>query len=397
MKRKDSKGRNLKTGEGQRQNGLYYFQCTDKYGNRTSITSWKLVPTDPLPHGKRPCVSLREQEEFLAKKVRDGLDLSTKCTVTQAAMQYQESRVGLKPGSMNAIRKFIKVLGRYRISVMQINDVEIKDVKDFCRQMYKDGYAVTTIQNYKGKLSSVFEYAREELHLTTLNPAKFKLSEVIKEPPNKRCSLTEQEKADFLQFLKSDYVSSKHYDEINLLLGTGLRISEFVGLTVNNIDLEHHCIIVDHQLQEINNSREWTTPKSAAGNRVVFVSNDVEDSAKRLIDAAVSKRSNFSCNGVSDFIILDQYGNPRKTGVFRRILKDIVGRYEKTTGASMPNIIPHVLRHTYCTTQANSGIDLVALQYMMGHTDIATTSRYLHASQEHARTEAERVYRQQTK
>ena len=394
-KRKDCKGRNLRTGEGQRANGLYYYQATDKYGNRTTLTSWRLVPTDPLPKGKRDCIPLREQEEELTKQIKSKLDLSVRCTVMEAALKYKESRIGLKPQSMIGINTFNKVLGKYKLSHMQINDVEVKDVKWFCRALYKDNYSVTTIMNYKGRLSSVFAFASEELHLLTKNPTEFKLNSVIKETPNKRGSLSKQDKEEFIRFIKSDNVSRKHFDEINLLLGTGLRISEFVGLTEDNVDFENHCIVIDHQLQNLTPNREWLTPKSEAGNRMVFISDDVEASARRLIEAAYPKRSGFTCGNTSKFIILDRNGNPRKDIGVRDMLRSIVNRYHRKTGKELPHIIPHMLRHTYCTDQAQAGMDMMALQYMMGHTDMSTTSRYLHTQQNHAAAEAARLYRKQ--
>lgn len=60
-------------------------------------------------------------------------------------------------------------------------------------------------------------------------------------------SLREQERK-YLKFVKQDKHFSRYYEGIFILFNTGLRISEFVGLTTKNIDFKHHKIIVDHQL-----------------------------------------------------------------------------------------------------------------------------------------------------
>ena len=66
-------------------------------------------------------------------------------------------------------------------------------------------------------------------------------------------------------------------------------------------------------------------------------------------------------------------------------MKRIVDRYNDAHEDKLPSITPHVLRHTFCTEMANSGIDLKSLQYLMGHSDAGVTLNvYTHASYEAA-------------
>ena len=78
LKRKDNRGRILQTGESQRKDGRYVFKYLDNHGEQKFIYSWKLNCTDPLPKGKRECVSLRELEQELQKDRLDGIDSSGK-------------------------------------------------------------------------------------------------------------------------------------------------------------------------------------------------------------------------------------------------------------------------------------------------------------------------------
>ena len=64
-KRRDSKGRILRVGEQQRNNGQYMFTYRGKDGKNHYVYSWKLEPTDKLPEGKRSEKSLRELEKRL--------------------------------------------------------------------------------------------------------------------------------------------------------------------------------------------------------------------------------------------------------------------------------------------------------------------------------------------
>ena len=75
VKRKDSKGRNLRLGESQRKDGRYVYKYTDMYGQPQFVYAWKLVPTDKTPAGKREDLSLREKEKQIKK------DLAVECQI----------------------------------------------------------------------------------------------------------------------------------------------------------------------------------------------------------------------------------------------------------------------------------------------------------------------------
>ena len=73
--------------------------------------------------------------------------------------------------------------------------------------------------------------------------------------------------------MQHDKVYQKYYDEIIILLGTGLRISELCGLTEADIDLGKQLINVDHQLLKIADVGYYVeTPKTKSGNRVIPMS-----------------------------------------------------------------------------------------------------------------------------
>ena len=90
-KRKDSKGRNLRTGESQRKDGRYAYKYTDAYGKPQFVYSWKLVPTDRMPAGKREDISLREKETLIRKNLDDGINTrGGKMTVCQDCQPEKE-------------------------------------------------------------------------------------------------------------------------------------------------------------------------------------------------------------------------------------------------------------------------------------------------------------------
>ena len=73
-KRKDSKGRNLRQGELQRNDGKYEYRYIDSKGVKHSVYSWQLVDSDKIPAGKRSKESLRAMEKRIARDQDDGID-----------------------------------------------------------------------------------------------------------------------------------------------------------------------------------------------------------------------------------------------------------------------------------------------------------------------------------
>ena len=82
VKRKDKKGRNLKDNESQMLDGRYRFRYIDKQGKRQAVYSWRLVPTDKAPAGKRDSLSLREKEEAIQRDIHEGIDSRKAATTT---------------------------------------------------------------------------------------------------------------------------------------------------------------------------------------------------------------------------------------------------------------------------------------------------------------------------
>ena len=84
-KRRDNKGRILRTGESQRKDGRYAYKYTDSTGKPQFVYAWKLVATDKTPTGKRDDISLREKETEINRDIADGIDaVGKKMTVCQA-------------------------------------------------------------------------------------------------------------------------------------------------------------------------------------------------------------------------------------------------------------------------------------------------------------------------
>lgn len=102
------------------------------------------------------------------------------------------------------------------------------------------------------------------------NPFDFQLNTVIEDDTEPKVPLTPAQEESFLSFAQNDKVYQKYYDELIILLGTGLRISELCGLTDTDIDFENRIINVDHQLLRSAETGYYIeTPKTKSGIRQI--------------------------------------------------------------------------------------------------------------------------------
>lgn len=110
-KRRDNKNRILQTGESQRSDGRYCFKYVDNCGKSQFIYSWKLVPSDRAPKGKRDDISLREKEKEIQRDISEGIDTSgRKMTVCELYEKYTHTHSNVKNSSVEGRERLIKRL-----------------------------------------------------------------------------------------------------------------------------------------------------------------------------------------------------------------------------------------------------------------------------------------------
>ena len=108
------------------------------------------------------------------------------------------------------------------------------------------------------------------------NPFDFKLATVIKRDVTEREPLSREQVDALLGFMRSDAVYHRYIDEVVILLGTGLRISEMCGLTEADIDLTNRVIFVDHQLaRAVGGGYRVDEPKTESGRRYIYMTDEV--------------------------------------------------------------------------------------------------------------------------
>lgn len=372
-KRRDNKGRILRNKESQRKDGRYLYKYVDMYGNTKSVYSWKLVPTDKVPAGKRNCISLREKEQEICKDLEDGIDsIGKKMTLCQVYEKQNFSRGNVKKTTKTGRKNLMKILNKDILGLKSIDSIKPSDAKDWAMRMKENGYSYHTINNYKCSLKAAFDIAILD-DCIRKNPFDFSLNTVIEDNTIPKTALTEEQEAAFLTFAKKDIVYCKYYDIILLLLRTGLRISELCGLTLKDIDLENRLINVNHQLlrnKEVGYYIE--TPKTKSSVRMIPISEEAYHAFNRVL-LTRTKAKPVEVDGYKDFIFLNQQGYPATGSYYSTTFQNMRRKYKKIYGESLPNITPHILRHTFCTRLANRNMNPKSLQYIMGHSNINIT------------------------
>lgn len=167
--------------------------------------------------------------------------------------------------------------------------------------------------------------------------------------------LTEEEVNELLDINLLTPYDYRNKAMLELLYGTGLRISELINLKINDIDI-HNCFI-----------RVFGKGKK---ERIVPIS----DIVIKYLEIYINEYRNLILkNKISDYLFISNAGTNISRQGFFKILKQ-----ECKKSGIEKNVSPHVLRHSFATHLLKHGADLRVIQELLGHEDISTTQIYAH-------------------
>lgn len=146
---------------------------------------------------------------------------------------------------------------------------------------------------------------------------------------------------------------------LELLYATGIRVSELVGLRLQDVNLERGFLVVMGK-----GSKERAVPLGEAAADAVT---SYLERARRLLLKSAD----------SEFLFISS----RRRGITRQMFWERIKLHARTAGITS-SISPHTLRHCFATHLLDNGADLRAVQAMLGHADISTTQIYTHVSRE---------------
>lgn len=393
-KRKDSKGRILRDGEAQRKDGRYRYQYVDNIGKRHEVYSWKLVETDRAPSGKKEDISLREKERQIRKDLEDGIVVSAgdKTTLNDMFNLYISGKAELKQSSRSSYLYTYQKYVSESIGCKKITDIKFSHIKRFYGDLLNDkGFKPNSLKLVHSILHPIFTLAVRDGYIRA-NPTEGVISELRKSngwEMTKRHALTEEEQEVFIDFISS---SNRHRHWLSLftvLLGTGCRVGEIIGLRWQDCDFENRIISINHNLvyrKQDNGKYEMhiSTPKTGAGCRIIPMLDAVKkallEEKKRQMQKGFSP---VEIDGYGGFVFTNSNGYVHNLVTIDRAIKEIYTTYNKMEIEKAkkehrkPVLIRHFsvhnLRHTFCTRFCENETNIKVIQEIMGHSDISTT------------------------
>ena len=393
-KRRDNRNRILREGEYQRTDGRYRYRYIDEDGKEKNVYSWRLDKNDPTPKGKKRELSLREKEKQIQADLFDHIVTNGgNYTVIELVEKYVSLKTGVSHNTRAGYKTVINVLKKEAFGKQRIDKVRLSDAKAWLIKLQQvDGRGYSSIHSIRGVLRPAFQMAVDD-DLIRKNPFGFELASVIVNDSVTREAITRKQERELLRFIKEDKHFCRYYDAIYILFHTGLRISEFCGLTISDIEFDQMRIKIDHQLQRTSQMQYVIQdPKTESGIRYVPMSEEVVACFRRILANRVAPKVEPMVDGYAGFLFLDKNDRPMVALHWGKYLQHIVEKYNNIYRIQMPKVTPHVCRHTFCSNMAKSGMNPKTLQYIMGHSDISVTLNvYTHVQFDDAQAELLRV------
>ncbi len=135
-----------------------------------------------------------------------------------------------------------RLFAKEKFGSTKIRNVKISDAKLFLIKLQQeDGKSYSTIHNVRGVLSPAFQMAVDD-DIIVKNPFGFQLATVLGNDSVTRKAITKDQMRKFLKFIHDNVAYCKYYEVVYILFHTGMRISEFCGLTLRDIDLEKKTV-----------------------------------------------------------------------------------------------------------------------------------------------------------
>lgn len=381
--RKDLRGRSLRKGEVQRSSDKrYMYTYTDPMGRRKFIYANDLA-------------ELREKEAKLMKDQLDGLDLyvAGKASVNDTFDRYMSTKYNLRESTKSSYLYTYDHYVRDTFGKKRIADIKYSDVLQFYYYLLNEvKISLGTLDTVHCLLHPTFQLAvRDEIIRN--NPTDGVMKEISRESGKNRGirhALTVEQQRAFMEYIANHPIYYHWWPMFTVLLGTGCRIGEALGLRWQDLDYDKRTISINHSLSyyqkpESNKSvLRISKPKTEAGIRTIPMLDIVKDAFEMLYEEQLENGFNESeIDGMSGFIFCNRFGTVPNPQTVNHTIKRIANSYnadevvrakkERRDPIILPNFSCHHLRHTFCTRLCENETNLKVIQSIMGHRNIETT------------------------
>lgn len=379
----------LRKGEYQRPNNTFEYRWKDKFG-KNHVVYAKTLP------------ELRKKEEDITRDILDGIDYSKlDLTINDYFEIWKRIKVGIRETTFVS---YVRTYERYvepTFGKLKLKNVSFSDVALFYTKLsVEKGLNFNSINNINAPLSGALDIAVKD-NVIRFNPCKGALHELhrtVKTETEEVRALTLKEQQIFEDFLAKPGRFHVYRPIFTVMLWTGMRVGEVVGLRWEDIDFKNNEININHTLvfydigKGKGSSYRINPPKTKGSIRTVPMLPKVREV---LLEAKeYQKLVGIQCESVIDgytnFVFLNSHGrvfHHKKLNYKLYSICNAINRQIKAEGNTdireFPRIHNHMLRHTFATRMREAGADMKATSEMMGHDGILITLKtYTDASSE---------------
>ena len=338
-------------------NGRWEIQIMDgfKSDGRRNIRSFS---------GKTQKEAKEKRDEYLRKKAAGILTGHDMRFEEWADIWYENHKDNVTATTQEGYKYTLRIL-KDHFGRRKLAEIKTMDVEQFLRKLRKDGRASSYIAQCRGMLHQIMNKAVANDFLMK-NPVAY-AEKMRKQPPKEKEAFTADEMRILFRELPDDRIGWS----IRLLLATGMRAQELLGLEPRHIAQDGSSINIAQAVVRVKGTVAIGTPKSFDSYRTIPIPEMVRYCARNLR------------NTENKFIWeAGKPGMPCSPSHFRDQFKKAL---EKIEGVRV--LTPHCCRHTFVSQMQALGVDIETIQNIVGHAEIDMTRHYLHV-QEPKRLEA---------
>lgn len=381
--RKDLRGRALRKGETQRASDKrYVYTYTDPLGRRKYVYA-------------RDLATLREKEKELMKNQLDGLDLyvAGRATINNVFDRYMAIKHNLRDSTRSNYLYTYNHFVRDNFGMKLIASIKFSDVLQYYNHLlHEENLSLGTLDTIHCLLHPTFQLAVRDQVIRN-NPSDGVMKEISKQSGKNRGvrhALTIEQQRAFMEYVANHPVYYHWWSLFTVLLGTGCRIGEALGLRWEDLDFENRIISINHSLVYYPTAKERKSvmrivkPKTEAGIRTIPMLDVVYDAFQMELEEQEETGFNTDeIDGMTGFVFKNRYGGVPNYNTVNQAIKRIINSHnadevilakrEKREPVIIPNFSCHHFRHTFATRLCEVENNLKVIQSIMGHRNIETT------------------------